>query len=61
MKKEQGVLIAGIFGFAVVIGFIALKKFLNGSEYEDYYDDFHRHFIQDDQDENHGIEFLAMQ
>jgi hypothetical protein len=64
MKKETGILIAGSLGLFIGLGFFGVRKFLlkKSKEYNDYYNDFHRHFENKHQAENpDGVEFLAMQ
>lgn len=62
MKKETTILMAGSLGLFAVLGFLALKKFLNNKKYKLSYEDYHRHFesLQDDQTEDDGIEYYAM-
>lgn len=60
-KRDKGFIIAGSLGFLVVFGVIVLRKFLNEQTFEADYEDYHRNFSQDDLDDDHGIEFLAMQ
>lgn len=60
-KEKRGVLLAGGIGFLAVFGLIMLRKFLNDQSYDQYYNDFHRHFEKDTEDEHHGVEYLAMQ
>ncbi len=62
MKRENKLLFAGSIGFFALLGIIGLFRFLNKKQclqddYSDYYTDFNQ---QEDQEENHGIEFLAM-
>ncbi len=63
MKKETGVLLAGSIGIIIGLGIFGLRKFLSHKQktYHDYYSDFHRHFEKENDEGNHGIEFLAMQ
>lgn len=62
MKKETGVIIAGIFGFFAVIGFTLVKRLLSNKDYDSEYSDYHRHLYDDDEnsDLHHGIEYLAL-
>lgn len=63
MKKETGILLAGSIGILIGLGIFGVRKFLlkKSKDYNDYYSDFHRHFDQRKEEDNHdGIEFLAM-
>lgn len=61
MKKETGVLIAGAVSFLAVVGFLALRKFLNGYDSDCYYSDYHKILPKKVKDEeHHGVEYLSM-
>ncbi|WP_297983971.1 hypothetical protein [uncultured Chryseobacterium sp.] len=61
MKKEQGILIASTVGLLAAFGVFALRKFLSNKNYHAYYADYHRHFVnKHDNDDYHGIEYLAL-
>lgn len=64
MKKQHGILLAGVFGLILGLGYFGLRKYMDGADtdYEDYYSDFHRHFEKRYRAEaSEGIELLAMQ
>lgn len=64
MKKEVNIILAGSLGIILGIGLFGLRKFLKkkSQDYDDYYADFHRHFVKQPKDDgNDGIEFLAVQ
>ena len=61
--NKTTILIAGGVGIIIGLGFLGFKRFLKlkSKEYDDYYEDFHRHFGGPDPDEySHGVEFLAV-
>lgn len=59
MKKIGNVLCFGILGFFAVLGFVSLKKYLKDKQYEEEYDDYHRHFTNiPKKNDTHGIEYL---
>ena len=63
MKKEQGILLAGTIGVVIGLTLFGIRKFISKKrkEYDDYYQDFHRHFEKKNLEEsNDGIEFLAV-
>jgi hypothetical protein len=63
MKKEVGVLLAGGVGLLAVLSIIGIKKILNKKDkkYSDVYSDYHRHFDEKNQEEDHhGVEFFAL-
>ncbi|KIA84639.1 hypothetical protein OA84_03805 [Kaistella solincola] len=63
MKTQVGILLAGGAGILIGIGIFGLKQFLKkkSQEYDDYYADFHRHFVKLPKEENNdGVEFLAV-
>ena len=61
MKKETMVLFAGMAGVVAVLGFFALKRFLSDKNYEIFEDDYYSHNFSDwEDDDQHGIEYLAM-
>ncbi len=63
-KKEKGILIAGGIGFLAIISLISLRKILDAKQKKqrNYYKNLQRRFGNDiDDDDYHGIEYLAMQ
>ncbi len=63
MKRDTGILLAGSLGVLIGIGLFGLRQFLKkkSREYDEYYTDFHRHFVIPPKDEaNDGIELLAV-
>ncbi len=59
-KREREIIIAGSIGFLAVLGFFVFRKFFNEHVHDTDYDDYHQNFTQDDPEDHHGIEFLAM-
>lgn len=62
-KQERNVLIAGGFGFLMVLGLFAFKKILKIEEYEDqdYNDIVTKNDSKNDQsDDQHGVEYYSM-
>ncbi|WP_312090489.1 hypothetical protein [Chryseobacterium sp.] len=62
MRKEVAVLLAGGVGLLTVLSFLSVKKILSkkNKKYNDYYSDYHRHFDENNSDDDHGIEFFAL-
>ncbi|UOE38078.1 MULTISPECIES: hypothetical protein [Chryseobacterium] len=62
MRKEVAVLLAGGVGLLTVLSFLSVKKLLSkkNKKYNDYYSDYHRHFDENNSDDDHGIEFFAL-
>lgn len=63
MNTKTGILIAGSLGIMIGLGIFGIKKFLKikAKEYDDYYADFHRHFVRmKNEDGNDGVELLAV-
>lgn len=62
MKKEVGVLLASGVGLLAVLSFLGVKKILSKKhkKYNEYYSDYHRHFDNANDEDNHGIEFYAL-
>ena len=63
MRKETGLILAGSLGIIIGLGIFGVRRFLlkKAKDYNDYYHDFHRHFEKKSEENNDGIEFLAMQ
>ncbi len=64
MKKETGIILAGTVGLLIGLTIFGVRKFLikKGREYDEYYNDFHRHFERKNKEDTHeGVEFLAVQ
>ena len=62
-KQERNVLIAGGFGFLMVLGLFAFKKILKIEEYEDqdYNDIVTKNDSKNDKsDDQHGVEYYSM-
>ena len=63
MRKETGIILAGSVGLLIGLTFFGVRKFLfkKRREYDEYYNDFHRHFERNNrEDANDGIEYLAV-
>lgn len=58
MKKETTILLAGSFGVFAVLGFLALKKFLNYQKFKEYYNQFNA--LQQMQSADEGIEYYGL-
>ena len=64
MKTQLGILLAGSAGLLIGISIFGFRQFLKNKsrEYDDYYDDFHCHFVKFTRDDDtEGVEFLAVQ
>ncbi|QDP85362.1 hypothetical protein FNJ88_07220 [Chryseobacterium sp. SNU WT5] len=64
MNTKTGILLAGSLGLIIGLGVFGVRTFLKrkAKEYDDYYEDFHRHFVVKNKKEgNEGVEFLAVQ
>lgn len=63
MSKETGILLAGGLGLLLGAGLYGFRYFLvkKSRDYDDYYEDFHRHFIRPSKTTHDGVEYLAMQ
>lgn len=64
MKTQLGILLAGSAGLLIGISIFGIRQFLKNKsrEYDDYYEDFHRHFVNISRDDDtEGVEFLAVQ
>ena len=63
MSAKTTIIVAGSLGLIIGLGLIGIRGFLKkkAREYDDYYADFHRHYISGTQEEgNDGVEFLAV-
>ncbi len=62
MKKETGVIIAGLASFIAVVGFTLVRRLLSKNDYDSEYADYHRHRYDDDENADllHGIEYFAL-
>lgn len=63
MNTKTGILLAGSLGIIIGLGVFGIKRFLKNKakEYDDYYADFHRHFVDMKKDDaNDGVELLAV-
>lgn len=60
MKKEKGLWIAGAIGLVAAIGIFTLKRFLENGDHGAYYNDYHNLFTDNEFEDVHGVEFLAM-
>ncbi len=62
MKKTGGVLLAAFAGVIIVMAAVAINKLLETEFFDEEIDDYSRYHygLDDDDDDNHGIEYLAM-
>jgi len=63
MSKETGILLAGGMGLLLGLGLFGIRKLMQyrEREYDDYYNDYHRHFVSIPRnDAPEGIEFMAV-
>ncbi len=62
MKKTGGVLLAAFAGAIIVMAAVAINKLLETDLFEDETDEYSRYHygLDDENDDNHGIEYLAM-
>lgn len=61
MKREHSIIIAGGAGLLAALGIILLRRHFSNKAYNEYYQDFHRHFVKKScYDDTHGVEYLAL-
>ena len=63
MKKETGLLLAGSIGLILGLTIYGVRRFWmkKEQEYDDYYNDYHRHFEKiPPQELSDGIEYLSV-